>query len=52
VAEVAWSPKSDRSGPDSAAFADFVSRVAAQQPRFDEQGLSYYKSAEVPWPNP
>jgi hexosaminidase len=52
VAEVAWSPKADRSGPDSAAFADFVQRVAAQQPRFDEQGLSYYKSAEVPWPNP
>src|SRR3954447_6179632 len=52
VAEVAWSPQADRSGPDSAAYADFVQRVAAQQPRFDAQHLRYYRSAQVPWPNP
>jgi hexosaminidase len=52
IAELGWSPAADRSGPDSAAFADFVQRVAAQQPRFDAQGLNYYRSAEVPWPNP
>ena len=52
VAEVAWSPAADRSGPSSAAFADFTRRVAAQQPRFDAQHLRYYRSAEVPWPNP
>jgi len=50
IAEVAWSPKADRSGPSSAAFADFVQRVAAQQSRFDAAGWRYYRSAEVPWP--
>jgi hexosaminidase len=51
VAEVAWSPKADRSGPTSAAYADFVQRVAAQGPRFDAEGLNYYRSAQVPWPS-
>ena len=52
VAEVGWSPKAHRSGPSSAAFRNFARRVAAQQPRFDAQHLRYYRSAEVPWPNP
>src|SRR5581483_5505263 len=49
IAEIAWSPAADRSGPDSAAFADFVQRVAAQQARFKAEHLNYYRSAEVPW---
>jgi hexosaminidase len=49
IAELAWSPKAARSGPQSAAFADFVRRVAAQEPRFQAQGLRYYRSAQVPW---
>jgi hexosaminidase len=52
VAEVAWSPKADRSGPTSAAYADFVQRVAANQSLFDAEGWNYYRSAQVPWPNP
>jgi hexosaminidase len=52
VAEVAWSPRADRSGPDSPAFREFTRRVAAQQAHFDAAGWRYYRSAEVPWPNP
>jgi hexosaminidase len=52
VAEIGWSPKADRSGKDSAAFADFTQRVAAQGPRFDAAGLNYFRTTEVPWPAP
>ena len=52
VAEVAWSPKAARTGPDSAAYADFVQRVAANQALFDAEGWNYYRTAQVPWPNP
>jgi hexosaminidase len=51
VAEIGWSPKADRSGPNSAAFQDFVQRVAAQGPRFDAEGLNYFRTTEVPWPS-
>jgi hexosaminidase len=51
IAEIGWSPKADRSGPDSAAFADFVKRVAAQGPRFDAEGLAYFRTTQVPWPS-
>jgi hexosaminidase len=51
VAEVGWSPKADRSGPTSAAFQDFVQRVAAQGPRFDVEGLNYFHTTQVPWPS-
>jgi hexosaminidase len=50
IAEIGWSPKADRSGPASAAFADFTHRVAAQGPRWEAAGLNFYRSAEVPWP--
>lgn len=49
VAEIGWSPKADRSGPDSAAFEDFVRRVAAQGVRLQAAGYNFYTSAEVPW---
>lgn len=49
IAELGWSPKADRSGPTSAAFLDFASRVAAQGLRLQAAGLNFYTTAEVAW---
>ncbi len=49
IAEIGWSPKADRSGPTSAAFQDFVARVAAQGSRLQAAGLNFYTTTQVPW---
>ncbi|MBN9618585.1 MAG: beta-N-acetylhexosaminidase, partial [Actinobacteria bacterium] len=49
IAELGWSPKADRSGPTSAAFQDFASRVAAQGSRLQASGLNFFTTTEVPW---
>lgn len=48
IAELSWSPSSDRS-PGSDAYADFTERVAAHGPRLDAAGLVYYATSEVDW---
>jgi hexosaminidase len=47
-AELGWSPESVTAG--SGAFAGFAARVAAQGPRWDELGITYYHSTQIPWP--
>jgi hexosaminidase len=49
LAEVAWSPKADRSSTSSPAYLDFVGRLAAQGGRFLAAGQNFYPSTEVPW---
>jgi hexosaminidase len=49
LAEVAWSPKADRSSTSSPAYQDFTGRLAAQGGRFLAGGQNFYPSAEVPW---
>jgi len=49
LAEVAWSPKADRSSTSSPAYQDFVGRLAAQGGRFLASGQNFYPSTEVPW---
>jgi hexosaminidase len=44
VAEVAWTPQAGRD------WASFRERVAAFGPRWDEAGVSYYRSPEIDWP--
>ena len=43
-AEIGWSPLSTHD------FTGFAQRVAAQGPRWDEMGLTYYHSSQIPWP--
>lgn len=49
LAELAWSPAADRSGVDSAAYQDFVGRLATQGARFLAAGTNFYPTPEVPW---
>jgi len=49
LAEIAWSPKADRTSTSSPAYLDFVGRLAAQGGRFLAAGLNFYPSPEVPW---
>lgn len=49
LAELGWSPAADRSGVDSAAYQDFVDRVAAQGARFLAAGTNFYPTPQVPW---
>jgi hexosaminidase len=49
LAEVAWSPKADRSSTSSPAYLDFVGRLAAQGGRWLASGQNFYPSNEVPW---
>jgi hexosaminidase len=49
LAEVAWSPKADRSSTSSPAYQDFIGRLAAQGGRFLASGQNFYPSTEVPW---
>ena len=43
IAEIGWSPESTHS------WDDYRVRLAAQGQRWDVMGVSYYRSAEVPW---
>src|SRR6266568_559759 len=49
LAEIAWSPKADRTSTSSPAYLDFLGRLAAQGGRFLAAGLNFYPSPEVPW---
>jgi hexosaminidase len=49
LAELGWSPKADRSGTSSAAYKDFVTRLAAQGARWQAAGQNFYPTPEVPW---
>jgi hexosaminidase len=49
LAEMAWSPKTDRNSTSSPAYLDFLSRLAAQGGRYLAAGQNFYPSTEVPW---
>jgi hexosaminidase len=44
IAEIGWSPESTHT------WTGYRTRLAAQAPRWDALGLTYYRSPEVPWP--
>lgn len=46
-AELGWSPASTTTASD--AFTDFAARVAAQGPRWNALGITYYHSTQIPW---
>ncbi|HZR52135.1 MAG TPA: family 20 glycosylhydrolase [Streptosporangiaceae bacterium] len=48
LAEVAWSPSAQRSG-NSAAYKDFLQRLAAQGNRLQISAVNFYPSTQVPW---
>ncbi len=43
IAEIGWSPESTHS------WQDYRVRLGAQGARWDELGVNYYQSPEVPW---
>ncbi len=43
IAEIAWSPASERD------TSDYVKRLAEHGKRWDEMGVNYYRSPQVPW---
>ncbi|MGW8379920.1 beta-N-acetylhexosaminidase [Streptomyces sp. ODS28] len=43
IAELGWS-RADRTGWD-----DYRQRIAEQAPRWEELGITYYRSPEIPW---
>ena len=49
VAELGWSPAATRTSTTSPAYLDFVSRLAAQGPRWNYEGVKFYPSPKVPW---
>ena len=49
LAEVAWSPKADRTSESSPAYQDFIGRLAAQGARLLAGGVNFYPTPEVPW---
>jgi hexosaminidase len=49
LAEVAWSPRADRTSTSSPAYQDFLVRLAAQGGRWQAAGQNFYPSTEVPW---
>jgi len=49
LAEVAWSPRADRTAA-SPAYRDFLRRLAAQGARLQAARVNFYPSTEVPWP--
>jgi hexosaminidase len=49
LAEVGWSPAAARTGPGSAAYQDFLGRLAAQGGRLLASGVNFYPTPEVPW---
>ena len=48
LAEVAWSPSAQRTAT-SAAYRDFLQRLAAQGARLQAAGVNFYPSTEVDW---
>jgi hexosaminidase len=46
-AELGWSPAAATTA--SGAYTGFAARVAAQGPRWDELGITYYHSTQIPW---
>ncbi|MDJ1133331.1 beta-N-acetylhexosaminidase [Streptomyces iconiensis] len=44
IAELGWSPASTHD------WGRYKERVAQQAPRWDQLGIDYYKSPQVPWP--
>ncbi|HXZ99768.1 MAG TPA: beta-N-acetylhexosaminidase [Candidatus Binatia bacterium] len=44
IAEIGWSPASTHD------WASYRERLAAQAPRWEVTGLSFYRAPEVPWP--
>jgi hexosaminidase len=50
LAEIAWSPKAARTSVSSPAYTDFITRLAAQGPRWKAAGVNFYPTPEVPWP--
>ena len=44
IAEIGWSPAHGRS------WDEYRTRLAAQAPRWDAMGVTYYRSAQVDWP--
>ncbi|HPG07692.1 MAG TPA: beta-N-acetylhexosaminidase [Saprospiraceae bacterium] len=44
LSEISWSPKEGRS------WAEYKDRLASYIPRLDAQGINYYKSPKVDWP--
>ena len=44
LAEIAWSPKEGRN------WNEYKDRLAQYVPRLDAQGINYYKSSKVDWP--
>lgn len=44
VAELGWSPDSETN------WAEYKHRLAAQAPRWEERGVKFYRSPQVPWP--
>ncbi|MEU0562361.1 family 20 glycosylhydrolase [Dactylosporangium sp. NPDC006015] len=46
LAELGWSPWSTHD------WASFRTRLAAQGPRWDQMGIRYHHSTEIPWPVP
>jgi hexosaminidase len=48
LAELGWSPKVTRTA-SSPAYQDFLTRLAAQGPRFLAGGVNFYPTPEVPW---
>ncbi|EIF00487.1 beta-N-acetylhexosaminidase [Saccharomonospora glauca] len=45
AAEIAWSPQEARD------WTSFSERVAKQAQRWEERGLGFYRSPQIPWPN-
>jgi hexosaminidase len=50
LAEIGWSPRVSRTSIHSAAYTDFIGRLAAQGARLMAAGINFYPSTEVPWP--
>ena len=48
LAEVAWSPSAQRTAT-SAAYRDFLQRLATQGARLQAAGVNFYPSTEVDW---
>ncbi len=48
LAELGWSPKVERTAA-SAAYQDFLTRLAAQGARWQAAGVNFYPTPEVPW---
>jgi hexosaminidase len=48
LAEVAWSPSAQRTAT-SAAYHDFLQRLATQGARLQAAGINFYPSTEVDW---